>query len=234
MTNGKQTKDAAGLINGDLADAQAELDLLAFRYISGDLSEQQSVDFEASLEMDVAACEAVARMMTVTDVVLAAGTAGYADSGMDAGLIKPVAVVSYDQGAIPTVNTTRPGTTGVAWRWWSLAVAAICVVASAVSFMPRPWRQNQLTVTSIYGVDQDELATGWLALHDGRPDATESEANGLNDVVDEFRLLAPFAFGRGTHSPDVPDWMMAALSEQANQPESGDDSDDSLDGSAMN
>lgn len=166
------------------------LSWLAFRYISDEMSEAEVDAFEARLNpaspaFEMAACEAVARAVHLNDAVAAASE---------------VAVHPVKQ---TPVETSRRD---VSARRVSVLVASVTVMAVgwALTLPTSPPRVETVDSPALQSVEPPSDATGELVL------IWADSGNELLSSVEEAHVL-PADDMPEYLSPDVPDWLLAAV-----------------------
>jgi ferric-dicitrate binding protein FerR (iron transport regulator) len=138
-------------------DNNDELDWLAFRYIAGELTRAESEAFEQRLARDHAACEAVARAVTLTSAIVA----GRGES-------RPAVV--------PYASRLRSA------RW--IAAAAAVLLAALTIFVARPRlplgeSSDELTVAGVWA--ESALAHGEWSPEFG--DDTDQGGDDASDIA---------------------------------------------------
>jgi hypothetical protein len=166
-----------------------ELDWLAFRYVAGELSEEEVASFEARLADDVAACEAVAAMSE-----LSIGT--------------QVALLS--EKLEPARRVEYPGSLTVRIRSW-IAVGSTAVALGWL-FLLLGNRSDRATVETSASVAQTEAQSAAdLIARWSRSEETE--------FSDELPDITPLELSAADNSerPDIPGWMIAAVSLESTE-----------------
>lgn len=166
------------------------LSWLAFRYISDEMSNAEVDAFEVHLapdspEFDLAACEAVARAVQLNDAVAVASEA----------TIQPVEQTR--------VETSRRDVTA---RRVSLLVASVTVIAVgwALTLPTSPPRVEVVDSPAPLSIESPSDATGELVL------IWAGSGDELLSAVEEVHVL-PADDMPEYLSPDVPDWLLAAV-----------------------
>lgn len=161
--------------------ANAELDWLAFRYITGELSAVDGQAFEARLESDLDACEAVARAVQLVET-LALGV-----GSVHKVLAMPVVEVQSDSmSGLAAGNNWR---TARRWALTAVSGAAALVVIGVLSLRTEP--RVEMVEPSVVEI----WADSWHA--DGEPEPVAVEIPNA-DLADADDLVAP-------------GWLMAAV-----------------------
>lgn len=168
------------------------LNWLAFRYISDEMSEAEVDAFETRLNpesdaFEVAACEAVARAVQLNDAVAVAS----ADD------VRPVSQLTREQTSRGDLTARRvsvlAASVTVLAVGWALALPVSSPSVEVVdSPAPRPAESTSDDTTS-------ELVLIWA-----------DSGDELLSAVDEIHVL-PADVMPEYLSPDVPDWLLAAV-----------------------
>ena len=187
--------------------SQHELDWLAYRYVSGELSASDAEQFEAMLLDSQPAREAVARAVELMEVIVAAQNVDHAAAAMQpvaANLERSVA------GSSSISGNARPWLRVAGWL--SLATAA----SLALLLFGRPDRRPEVASVAkpVAGPSLDELTAAWIA---SRPEATtddvsEASDDTLDDLSAEVGAVADDA------EFAAPSWLLAAVAGSTTQP----------------
>jgi hypothetical protein len=173
-----------------------DLHWLAFRYVSDEMSPDESGAFEQRLEVDQAAREAVA---------------GAVEMGQ--------AVVACRTDAVPILRVRRR------WVHWAAGMAACLAVAIVGSHGARLWRTapagDGSFVPSKLAPDAGQgLAIAWL-MSDAHVEPADVRPDGWETVIatgpDEGTLT-----GNEADEPEVPGWMFQAVAADADANMRGD------------
>lgn len=150
--------------------ANAELDWLAFRYIAGELSPVEGQAFEARLESDLAACEAVARAVQFAETMtLGVGSASKV-------VASPAVVARSGLAAGRNWSTARR------WALTAVSGAAALVVVGVLSLRTEP--RTEVAEPSVVEIWADSWHT------DAEPEPVAAEI-GHADLADTDDLVAP-------------------------------------------
>ncbi len=168
------------------------LSWLAFRYVSDEMSDVEVDAFEVRLnpdspEFDLAACEAVARAVQLNDAVAMASEAA----------VRPVVEQASGQTSRRDVTARRV----------SLMVASVTVIAVgwALTLPTSPPRGQVVDSPAPQSVNSpSDDATGELVL------IWADSGDELLSAVEEVHVLPADAMPEYL-SPDVPDWLLAAV-----------------------
>ncbi len=192
------------------ASGDADLQWLAFRYIAGEMTAEETAAFEQQMQTDLAACEAVAAQVELSETVLAATR-------------------------LQPVTTAGPVASGRnAWKWSYLAAVATAVAACLLAFVAGGWLAENNTgdtpeIAQPAAADavSPELATQWSnARHDLKEawlhplpadppavDETLEAIAGIDEDSDDQNSDDAVADDYG-----APSWMLAAVAVQPAQP----------------
>ena len=162
-----------------------ELDWLAFCYAAGELSEQDTVQFESRLATDQPAREALARAVELTQTVVAAES--------QSGQIAAAASVSL-------ANRTRKNwNTGLIW----VAMGGVAAMLLAILNFPAPVRKPSVG-------NQQQLAFAWTEARAQMANAAEADVwpalDGLGEIDAETTTDLVV-----TEVAEAPSWLTAAL-----------------------
>ncbi len=161
--------------------ANAELDWLAFRYIAGELSPVEGQAFEARLESDLTACEAVARAVQFAETM----TLG---AGSVSKVVDSPAVV-IRSGSLSGLAAGRNWSAARRWALTAVSGAAALVVVGVLSLKTEP--RTEVAEPSVVEI----WADSWHTDAEPEPAAAEIAHAELADTDD---LVAP-------------GWLMAAV-----------------------
>lgn len=176
----------------------SELDLAAWRYVAGEMTEGERAAFEVGFG-DFAVCEAVARQ---TELLVAVR-----EACLPTGVVRPGGVM------MPvSVSASTPVKSGVKLSRWVL-VGGVSVLWLGLSADLLSRRE------SVDSTQRGLLAKSWVAASD-LVDPEESVA--LED--EEGMLVAVSSFevesdGEEMDSLEVPDWLCSAMIGRGNLPE---------------
>jgi hypothetical protein len=202
-------------VNDSHLTIEENLDWLAFQYVSGELSEHDSVVFEEQLAKDPASCEAVARQVMIFEsVVLLTSTAPEASRNLLAvpHATPPAQTVAARPAA--RVSRTDRSTQSSSARWVGVVITAAClaiVVWAGSSVSPKP--QSLAVLDTQPGsrlTASDELLGYWVDIKQDL-DQPSDMLNLLSVQGDElWELSSDDADIAGEF---VPGWMLAAVSK---------------------
>ena len=188
----------------------ADLDWMAFQYVSGDLTADDTVRFEELLANDLSACEAVARHVMICETIATTPLISVAT---------PAEQVSVKHIPQPTVTITKTSTNAVAAersasRWAGVVSAAACLgLAVRIGLVSSGPPAN---VTALVSTN-DQLVQYWV---DMKQDVDESVD--LVDSHSEELSVWSESYLAANDSELMPaDWMLAAVSTS----EMNDDAD---------
>lgn len=130
--------------NHDIAEFASELDWLAFCYVAGELTAEQTVQFEQRIADDLEAQIAVADAVALTSSTYAS--------------IETIqkAKVSLDRGQRGQRGRSSEADRSSAWRWVAVAAAGVVAIVSAWQLLPNSVPKHDVAVTSS---DLDEQVT---------------------------------------------------------------------------
>ncbi len=205
-----------------MTNDRLELDWLAFQYIAGELTAEETVGFEDRLAVDQEAREAVARAVELAEV------ATFAED-------RPVELVTIKAPGAARPGAARPGAArpGVVAAVWTRRLAWMACGAAACLLLivfVQPFGTNQLTTVNDLAVndltvnnktvnnnnetgESPELALAWAQ---ARADASADDASEAGDgpAVDEN--------GSEEDGIAAPSWMLAAVAGLTFGPEEVD------------
>jgi hypothetical protein len=176
-----------------------DLDWVAFCYVADELNTDDRVAFEARLEDDLSACEAVARAVQLTESAAMAFAAS--------------PTLSSDSPSLPTV-----GARGAFRR--TRAVGVTVLVASILVLLV-PVLQNQFVPVGPIVVDEpvedvDAIVGLWAGSQDLVADASEEELEPFErDVAPPTVAGSDISLPTVVSSVDVPDWLFVALQAES-------------------
>ena len=183
---------------------------MAFQYVSGDLTADDTVRFEELLANDLSACEAVARHVMICETIATTPLISVAT---------PAEQVSVKHIPQPTVTITKTSTNAVAAersasRWAGVVSAAACLgLAVWIGLVSSGPPAN---VTALVSTN-DQLVQYWV---DMKQDVDESVD--LVDSHSEELSVWSESYLAANDSELMPaDWMLAAVSTS----EMNDDAD---------
>jgi hypothetical protein len=184
-----------------LPDECDELDLLAFRYVAGEMAPHEACAFEARLVDDQAAREAVSRAVGLTQRLVEAGPSA------------PQAVPMPDIGA-PSAKLIRRGSLLTAVRplgWMVAGAAAALLIVSLLGWRATPTNHAPRRVTPQEGSRSPPAADAlvWARLQSSDAWTTAELERWLAEP--EF-LIAEDA-GERLPSPELPAWVFAARAQ---------------------
>lgn len=167
------------------------LNWLAVQYVLGELTESEAFAFEARLETDLAACEAVAEATQLTLALRSTEAVSQTTSELE----RPSFV---ERPAAPVRSGTA--TTRGSWLALSGAISAVAVLFAAMSFGPAGVPTTQLAAV-------DRSASELVSLWRIGSDATEPD-------FDE----ADVELAEAGHEVAVPSWLVMAVSLEESKP----------------
>lgn len=164
-----------------------ELEWRAFRYLTGELTPSEASLFESSLEQDLSACEALAR---ITEVI-------YAARQMET---RPMSVRPVNGTSLP--SRTAPHSRAI--RWAGVSLATISMAMLVALFVSRSGsRTTPPNLAETVPLSQAaELISHWNADESASPD----------DMLNLPAERPEEIFGDLDEVATVPSWMIAALS----------------------
>ncbi len=177
-------------------EEQSELDWLAFRYVAGEMTADESVTFEARLADEQHAREAVSRAVELTERLAAAAPA-------------PAASVTLAQPIPPNVASI--------WRrsllraaqplaWMAAGAAAAVLILGLLGWPARPpIDSGPVTAQKAGGQRPAADPALWARLQSGGDWATPDLERWLEDST----TLAGNDREDALESPDVPSWIFA-------------------------
>ena len=162
-----------------------DLDWLAFCYVTGELSADDTTAFEERLATDEAACESVARAMELNLAVAAAfADETHAESATGSHAVEVTLIPRRDERAMPS-------------RWTGTALTLIA--AAAIAAMMLVAIGSSLTSHKVAKRDgTDRLVAVWA-----QGEANRNQIDDDNDSLDA-----------DDDDLDPPDWMLAAVTAE--------------------
>jgi len=165
-------------------------DLLALRYVQGELSPDEATEFEARLEAEPALCDEVEHAVWTMEAVSA-----------DA----PVAARTEDRSApavrLPVVGSWRRAVAvvaGIAAAWW-----LVVLFTPSMDVEPPASVQEQ---AGGEGASEEHLLDLWVSLSDSDADSTETSADGGLEIASHDGVEVDAA-----EDDELPPWIWTAL-----------------------
>lgn len=178
-------------------NSREESNWLAFRYVSGEMTDEESRLYEQRLVDDEAACDAVALAMELHEAVRLASN-------------KPIAL-----RCSPQLGGRRHPAI------WAASVAACLVFASAVWQLPsapQTERPHADSEKQPHSTDREpaSVSLAWAELQDisVHEDVGSSGPQWLGTSNSRFVTGEPGIAGAGIVEPEVPQWLLTAVSSE--------------------
>lgn len=194
--------------------AASGLDWQAWLYIAGELDDAARDAFETRLLEDVAACEAVARAVELSDLLAAARPALVEATAIPVAISPQLGVRSTAE-VVPAANAHSAGNWSQRVGWMALGAAA----SLAVMLSGRVWRQGGFSGPGTI-VDNEQVASAtddartlavvWTELWN--MDDTLSLAESDDDSIDRADSVLARS-SRDDEDSAPPDWLLAAVAD---------------------
>lgn len=191
----------------DMSDSpEANLAWQAFRYVSHDMAWQELAQFEARLEVDQAAREAVAEAVQLSDLVVVVAQSTTPTHATPTSAEPSRCAISETRGVRPRSFSLWMRRVG----WMSVGVAASVLCGVTMHF----WRDGESDLFSPEGMGNQSIAPGrgtegpqWL---EGLSNAWAS----LEVVAPQFDEEPQFDDQKDDDDKDdsIPEWLLAAVS----------------------
>ncbi len=207
------------------AEADGDLPWLAFRYVSDELSVEETVAFEERLLTDARACEAVARAVVLSQAVRSAESSAPAVPAREPAVATEVrrsrvpsigvavaAVIAIGVAAFAIGTPSPDGSSGLFPR--SVARPAASEAGAFAGELIARWRAHGDPTADGSNAGIDVSAADWDA-EDRDADDSDDAAHGLEgslaDAIAEADPDAELSPRRGGGTISVPGWMLAAV-----------------------
>jgi hypothetical protein len=184
-----------------------ELSWLALRYVSGELTDEETVAFEERLGNEEAACEAVSIAVQTSFAVRTAFDSGFAD---------PIVPARTDSSQTVSVTPVADRNPPKSARWISLSVSAVALllVLSVANF------RDPDSTSEANAERNRELAVLWTQAGPS-PESDEIEIPVIAENENAALTASEDRLPPVDLVADVPEWMLVALQKQHGV--SGDD-----------
>lgn len=186
-------------MNSSQKQSAADLDWMAFQYVSGDLAADDVIPFEERLANDLAACEAVARHVMICETAMAVPAVAVPAISATPPKQAPQPSVTLATST-PTISSERSAS-----RWVGVVTAAACLgFAVWMGLFAGPSTTHQEVLTDV----DDQLVQYWVDVkHD-----VDEPIDLLSSQADEISIWDD-SDPTVSESELMPaDWMLAAVS----------------------
>lgn len=201
-------------------DETDQLDWLAFRFISDELSEEETAEFETRLADDQLARESVARAVELTELIAATAPAGCPVSmtATGAGTDAIADALTAAPRQVPGVSSTPSQAWYRPLAWMAVGAAACLAIVAAGQLLPvgEPLARNEspapVAVEPGANAQAPELARLWSRSWDQFP-ADELAASGqpLAQVLPADEPGGDLLDPADAAQFESPSWMLAAV-----------------------
>lgn len=215
--------------------SEQDLDWLAFQYVSGELSESESREFEERLGSDLAAGEALARQVMVCEAVVEACAAQPAAQSSTTDIpaqSSPSVTVCPTSKSTATVESVIEPNNKT--RWASVLTAAVCISFAVWAGLfssaspdadsgqmadnkaagdSRSSLDEELTsTTTTSATKQSRIVEYWIDVKQDLTEPIELTGSGSDELADLSFAADTVDISAANEDSLVPDWMLAAVS----------------------